>query len=44
MRHPKRPGIRVTVAVHAGETIKAGTLRAILEQAGLTNEAFIELL
>lgn len=44
MRHPDRPGMRVTVAVHAGETIKPATLRTILDQAGLTVDQFVELL
>jgi predicted RNA binding protein YcfA (HicA-like mRNA interferase family) len=44
LRHPDRPGMRVTVAMHAGETIKPRTLKSILEQAGLTVDDFIELL
>lgn len=44
MRHPDRPGMRVTVAVHTGETIKPATLRTILDQAGLTVDQFVELL
>ena len=35
LTHPDRPG-RVTVPVHAGETLKPKTLAAILDQAGLT--------
>jgi len=35
LRHPERAG-RVTVPVHAGETLKPKTLAAILDQAGLT--------
>jgi predicted RNA binding protein YcfA (HicA-like mRNA interferase family) len=42
--HPDRPGITVTVPVHAGEILKPKTLRSILEQAGLTAEAFADLL
>lgn len=44
LRHADHPGMRVTVAVHAGETIRPGTLNAILDQAGLTIEQFAELL
>jgi predicted RNA binding protein YcfA (HicA-like mRNA interferase family) len=35
LRHPDRGG-RVTVPLHAGETIGPGLLRSILNQAGLT--------
>ncbi len=35
LTHPDKPG-RVTVPVHAGETLKPKTLAAILDQAGLT--------
>lgn len=34
----------VTVPVHAGETIGTGLLKRILEQAGITPEAFLEAL
>jgi predicted RNA binding protein YcfA (HicA-like mRNA interferase family) len=44
LRHPDHPGMRVTVAVHAGETFKLKTLQSILDQAGLTVEEFRELL
>ncbi len=44
LRHPSYPGLRVTVAVHSGETIKPKTLQAILKQAGLTLAEFLELL
>ena len=44
LRHPDRPGMRVTVSVHAGETIKLKTISAILEQAEISPEAFRELL
>ncbi|HEX6538149.1 MAG TPA: type II toxin-antitoxin system HicA family toxin [Candidatus Dormibacteraeota bacterium] len=33
-RHPSRPGL-VVVPMHAGRTLKAKTLAAILEAAGL---------
>ena len=35
LKHPARGG-RVTVPLHAGETIGPGLLRSILNQAGLT--------
>jgi predicted RNA binding protein YcfA (HicA-like mRNA interferase family) len=44
LKHDTYPGKRVTVAVHAGETIKPKTLQTILKQAGLTLEEFEELL
>ena len=37
LKHPSRGG-RVTVPLHAGETIGPGLLRAILSQAGVTVE------
>jgi predicted RNA binding protein YcfA (HicA-like mRNA interferase family) len=40
LRHVEKPGKRVTVAIHAGETIKPKTLRTIIEQAGLSVEEF----
>ncbi|HUY86824.1 MAG TPA: type II toxin-antitoxin system HicA family toxin [Acidimicrobiales bacterium] len=39
LKHPKRGG-RVTVPLHAGETIGPGLLRSILAQAGTTSEQF----
>jgi len=44
LKHHDRPGMRVTVAVHAGEIIKPKTLQSILEQAGLDADDFIKLL
>jgi predicted RNA binding protein YcfA (HicA-like mRNA interferase family) len=41
-RHPDRPGI-VTVPFHRKD-LKRGTLLAILKQAGLTREQFLQLL
>ena len=38
------PRRAVTVPVHAGRDLKMGTLRAIIRQAGLTVEAFMDLL
>ncbi|MGH8988476.1 MAG: type II toxin-antitoxin system HicA family toxin [Acidimicrobiales bacterium] len=35
LKHPTRSG-RVTVPVHAGETLGPGLLRSILSQAGVT--------
>ncbi|MFZ0919209.1 MAG: type II toxin-antitoxin system HicA family toxin [Candidatus Dormiibacterota bacterium] len=35
LRHPERSG-RVTIPLHAGETIGPGLLRSILAQAGIT--------
>lgn len=37
LKHPSRGG-RVTVPLHAGETIGPGLLRSILSQAGVTAE------
>lgn len=37
LKHPNRGG-RVTVPLHAGETIGPGLLRSILTQAGLSDE------
>lgn len=39
LKHPDRGG-RVTVPVHAGETIGPDPLRSILAQAGLSTEDF----
>ena len=44
LRHADRAGMRVTVAVHPGETLKPKTLQSILDQAGLTVEEFRNLL
>jgi predicted RNA binding protein YcfA (HicA-like mRNA interferase family) len=43
LKHPNQK-IRVTVAIHAGETIKPKTLQSILKQAELTVSEFQELL
>ena len=42
-RHPGRPALRVTVPVHAAD-LKRGTLAAVIKQAGLTAEEFLDLL
>jgi len=41
-RHPARPGI-VTVPFHRKD-LKRGTLKSIIEQAGLSVEEFMQLL
>jgi predicted RNA binding protein YcfA (HicA-like mRNA interferase family) len=43
LHHPTRQS-KVTVAVHAGDVVKPGTLKGVLDQAGLTVEEFVELL
>lgn len=43
LRHASRGGI-VVVPNHPGESLPPGTLKAILEQAGLTAEEFRDLL
>ncbi len=43
LRNPQRPAARVVVPMHRGD-LPTGTLRAIIKQAGLTEEAFLELL
>ena len=42
--HQDDPRLLVTVPMHAGRDIKAGTLRGIIRQAGLTVEEFRDLL
>jgi predicted RNA binding protein YcfA (HicA-like mRNA interferase family) len=39
LKHPKRSG-RVTIPLHAGETIGPGLLRSILAQAGVSGDEF----
>ncbi len=34
----------ITIPVHTGKTVKPGTLKSILEQAGLSVDEFIDLL
>lgn len=43
LKHPARGG-RVTVPLHAGETIGPGLLRSILNQAGLTADDLRDVL
>jgi predicted RNA binding protein YcfA (HicA-like mRNA interferase family) len=43
LRHGERPTLRVVVPVHRGD-LPAGTVAAILRQAGLTTDEFLTLL
>jgi predicted RNA binding protein YcfA (HicA-like mRNA interferase family) len=43
LHHPDRE-IKVTAALHAGAIVKPGTLKGILDQAGLTGDEFVKLL
>ena len=43
LKHPARPGLRVTLPFHSGD-LKRRTLTSIIEQAGLSIEEFIRLL
>ena len=43
LKHPDKPDLRVTVAVHNRE-LKRKTLATIIDQAGYTVEEFCELL
>jgi predicted RNA binding protein YcfA (HicA-like mRNA interferase family) len=44
LRHGDRPGMRVTVATHAGDVVAPKTLQSILEQAGLSADELRRLL
>jgi predicted RNA binding protein YcfA (HicA-like mRNA interferase family) len=44
LKHPSEPSRIATVPVHAGKTLKRGTLHGIIKQAGLTVEEFVALL
>lgn len=44
LAHPDDPSHAVTVPFHGSRDLKPGTLRNIIRQAGLTVEAFRELL
>jgi len=44
LEHPSDSSRTTTVPVHAGKTLKRGTLRAIIKQAGLTVDEFVALL
>jgi predicted RNA binding protein YcfA (HicA-like mRNA interferase family) len=43
LKHPDRPGLRVTVAFH-NRDLKRRTLTSIIDQAGLTDDQFAALL
>ena len=43
LKHPGRPELRVTVALH-GKDLKKKTLSSIIEQSGFSQEQFLELL
>jgi predicted RNA binding protein YcfA (HicA-like mRNA interferase family) len=43
-QHPDDAKRRTIVSDHRGQDIPRGTLRAIIEQAGLTVDEFIDLL
>jgi predicted RNA binding protein YcfA (HicA-like mRNA interferase family) len=43
LKHPNKPGLRVTVAYH-NRDLKRRTLESIIEQAGLTAEEFLKYL
>jgi predicted RNA binding protein YcfA (HicA-like mRNA interferase family) len=43
LRHSDRPFLRVVVPVHKGD-LPPGTLRAIVRQAGLSDDEFLGLL
>lgn len=42
MKHPEKPGT-VSVPMHAGKDIKAGTLKGLISAAGMTKEEFWQL-
>jgi predicted RNA binding protein YcfA (HicA-like mRNA interferase family) len=44
LAHPDDASRRATVPVHAGQTLKVGTLRSVLQQAGLTEDELVALL
>jgi predicted RNA binding protein YcfA (HicA-like mRNA interferase family) len=44
MAHPDDPARRTVVPIHAGQDIKRGLLRKIIEDAGMTVDEFIGLL
>ncbi|HRK95262.1 MAG TPA: type II toxin-antitoxin system HicA family toxin [Rhodospirillales bacterium] len=43
LKHPDKPHLHVTVPFHKRD-MPRGTLRAIIKQAGLTTDEFVELL
>jgi len=44
MRRPGQAGSKVIVPVHGSRTIAPGTLRDVLDKAGLSVDAFVDLL
>ena len=44
MEHPHDPVRTATVPVHAGKTLRKGTLNSIIKQAGLTVDELLALL
>jgi predicted RNA binding protein YcfA (HicA-like mRNA interferase family) len=44
MQHGENPEQRTVVPVHAGQDVKRGLLRKIIDDAGLTVEEFSDLL
>jgi predicted RNA binding protein YcfA (HicA-like mRNA interferase family) len=44
LEHSSDPTGVATVPVHAGKTLKRGTLHGIIKQAGLTADEFVALL
>ena len=43
LKHPDKPGLRVTVPYHSGD-LKRRTLMSIIEQSGFSTEEFLDLL
>jgi predicted RNA binding protein YcfA (HicA-like mRNA interferase family) len=43
LKHPRKPGVRVTVPCHSGD-LKRRTLMSIIEQSGFSIEEFLDLL
>jgi predicted RNA binding protein YcfA (HicA-like mRNA interferase family) len=43
LKHPERPDRRVTLPFH-NKDLKRGTLMAVIDEAGLTADGFVELL
>jgi predicted RNA binding protein YcfA (HicA-like mRNA interferase family) len=43
LKHPERPGLRVTIAMHKAD-LKRKTLASIIDQADYSVEEFLELL
>jgi predicted RNA binding protein YcfA (HicA-like mRNA interferase family) len=43
LKHPGKPGVRVTVPYHSGD-LKRRTLMSIIEQSGVSIEEFLDLL